>query len=109
MKLKDIDPILAENIRRIREYPSGWFSLGEHFGSTKPIVRNYYAEGSFNDPQIYTFQHIITEELLNGTMKEIARLSKANGWHKGSFCGTQLVDGTRRKRSLLKYLGKTPL
>jgi len=89
-----------------KETESGWFSTRKHYGHEKPIVRNLHADGSSNDPTKYRFEYIITSQLYEGTMKEIARLSKRNGWHKGSFNGTILVHRIGSKRSLLRFLGK---
>lgn len=106
--MRTIDPILNENLRRQQLFlkESGWFSTRIHYGHERPIVRNLHANGSSNDPTKYLFEYIITGEIYKGTMKEIARMSKQRGWHKGSFNGTILVHRIGRKRSLLRFLGK---
>ena len=110
MKLT-IDPILNENLRRVLglKKDAGYFEIqGRQFESyiDKGFTKDMYAKGSFNDERKYMFQHNVTDEIFVGTMKTIATISLKNGWHKGSWCGTQLVKRLGSQRSLLTFLGE---
>ena len=65
-----------------------------------------YAEGSFNDPTLYLFRNKLDNTKIKGTMKQVATLSATNNWHRGSWCGTQLVKRVGSHRSILQFLGK---
>lgn len=110
MKLT-IDPILNENLRRVLgdKYESGYYEIkGRKFESFigKGFSKNMHAKGSFKDKRKYIFKHNVTDEIFVGTMKTIANISLNNGWHKGSWCGTQLVTRIGSQRSLLTFLGE---
>jgi len=110
MKLT-IDPILNENLRRVLglKKDAGYFEIqARQFESyiDKGFTKNMYAKGSFKDNTRYLFKHNVTDEIFVGTMKTIADISLKNGWHKGSWCGTQLVKRLGSQRSLLTFLGE---
>jgi len=68
--------------------------------------KNMYAPGSFRDKTVYIFKHRTSNKVYKGTMKQIATMSFNNEWHKGSWCGTQLIKRLGSQRSLLIFLGK---
>jgi len=98
--------LAQSNLRLQRSHSSGYFELiqRETLNNTK-ITRNMYAKGSFQDPTVYSFTHKLTGRAISGTMKQVANLSTNNNWHRGSWCGTQLVKRVGSQRSLLIYKG----
>ncbi len=110
MKLT-IDPILNENLRRVLGFKkdSGYFEIEDRqFESfiSNGFTKDMNAKGSFRDNTKYMFKHNVTDEIFVGTMKTIATISLKNGWHQGSWCGTQLVKRLGSQRSLLTFLGE---
>lgn len=88
---------------------SGYFRLSPNLINIEENTlhkRNMYAEGSFKDPSLYRFLNKITREVYVMTMRDMAAYSLKRQWHKGSWCGTQLVKRVGSQRSILQYLGK---
>ena len=114
--MRTIDPILNENLRRIQLWnginvdktPSGYFELDpamkENFSGFK-WTKDMNAPGSFRDKTKYRFEQIVTGEIFILTMKEMARISSANRWHQATWGGTQMVEGKRKKRGIIRFLG----
>ena len=108
--MKTIDPILNENLRRIQLWnsPSGYFELDpamkENFNGFK-WTKNMYAPGSFKDKTKYRFEQIVTGEIFTLTMREMAIVSSSHKWHKATWGGTQMVNGMRKKRGIIRFLG----
>jgi hypothetical protein len=101
------DHIWRENMKRINKADSGYFEL-ESRGNYEyiKVQRNMYAEGSFKDPSLHRFLNNITKEVYVMTMKDMAAYSLERQWHRGSWCGTQLVKRVGSQRSIITYLGK---
>ena len=101
------DHILLGNLKRIQISNSGYFEL-EPRGDYEylKVERNMYAEGSFKDTSLYRFLNKVTKEVYVMTMKDMAEYSLKRQWHRGSWCGTQLVKHVGSQRSIITYLGK---
>ena len=101
------DHIWINNMKIMKGNDSGYFEL-EPRGDYEylKVERNMYAEGSFKDTSLYRFLNKVTKEVYVMTMKDMAEYSLKRQWHRGSWCGTQLVKRVGSQRSIITYLGK---